>query len=72
MNLAGRYELAESIGSGAAAALQHSGIVHVYDVGETDEGGAYRAVLDRWGGAKPRSTTAEAARARARTLRCKP
>jgi serine/threonine protein kinase len=82
VKLAGRYELAESIGSGgmgvvlrarderlgrevavkilppdrvgdatarrrlvrearAAAALQHSGIVHVYDVGETDEGGAY-------------------------------
>jgi serine/threonine-protein kinase len=32
---------------------------------------AYRVVLDRWGGAKPRSTTAEAARARVRTLGCK-
>jgi eukaryotic-like serine/threonine-protein kinase len=32
---------------------------------------AYRAVLDRWGGAKPRSMTAEAARARVRALACK-
>src|SRR6185295_893636 len=28
----------------AAAALSHPGIVHVYDVGETDEGGAYIAM----------------------------
>jgi serine/threonine-protein kinase len=32
---------------------------------------AYRTVLDRWGSAKPRSTTAEAARARVRALGCK-
>jgi serine/threonine-protein kinase len=32
---------------------------------------AYRTVLDRWGGAKPRSITAEAARTRVRALACK-
>jgi serine/threonine-protein kinase len=37
------------------------------DVGACE---AYRTVLDRWGGAKPRSITAEAARARYRALGC--
>jgi serine/threonine-protein kinase len=50
--------------------------MHLAEARETngDSAGAceaYRAVLDRWGGAKPRSTTAEAARARVRTLGCK-
>jgi serine/threonine-protein kinase len=33
---------------------------------------AYAVVLQRWGAAKPRSVTADAARARMRTLRCTP
>jgi len=33
---------------------------------------AYRVVLDRWGDARPRSVTAEAARERSRALDCKP
>jgi TolA-binding protein len=31
---------------------------------------AYRTVLERWGAAKPRSVSAEAARARSRALGC--
>jgi hypothetical protein len=49
-----------------------------YDLGQAREGlgdadgacVAYRRVLDRWGGAVPRSTSAEAARARSRALHC--
>jgi serine/threonine-protein kinase len=49
-----------------------------YDLGQAREGlgdvdgacVAYRRVLDRWGGAVPRSTTAQAARARSRALHC--
>ncbi len=33
---------------------------------------AYAVVLSRWGNAKPRSTTASAARARSQALRCRP
>jgi serine/threonine protein kinase len=49
-----------------------------YDLGQAHEGlgevqqacVAYRRALDRWGNATPRSTTADAARARWRALRC--
>jgi serine/threonine-protein kinase len=34
--------------------------------------GAYRVVLDRWGHAKPKSVTADQARARVSALRCQP
>lgn len=33
---------------------------------------AYGRVLDRWGHAKPKSVTADEARARAKALRCEP
>jgi serine/threonine-protein kinase len=82
--LAGREEAAiEPLRHGAATCTQLTdpvGYVRAWlDLGTTldrqgDRDGAcsaYRVVLDRWGRAKPRSVTAEQARARATTLSCR-